>query len=296
MSNLTNFIGALPSAVSQGLIWGIMAIGVYITYRILDVSDLTVDGSFCTGGVTFVVLFTGGMNLWLAILIAFLVGALTGLVTGLLHTQCGIPAILAGILTQLGLWSVNLAIMSMKANVSINVIDKESLNRLLVSLRFVQDALYGGIAYIEPDYPSLVFAKDGEIYDFDGIRSIAIGGAYSVDWAYRVMHRWGWWDDEQPSDAIRARVEEQLVRADWKVDAVLSHTVPFRYIPVETFLPGIDQSGVDNSTERWLDEIEARLTYRHWFAGHYHTEKTVDRLRIMFNDILEFTPAVSGTG
>ena len=143
MSNLTNFIGALPSAVSQGLIWGIMAIGVYITYRILDVSDLTVDGSFCTGGVTFVVLFTGGMNLWLAILIAFLVGALTGLVTGLLHTQCGIPAILAGILTQLGLWSVNLAIMSMKANVSINVIDKESLNRLLVSLRFVQDVAKG---------------------------------------------------------------------------------------------------------------------------------------------------------
>ena len=159
-----------------------------------------------------------------------------------------------------------------------------------------EDDWHGGIAYIEPDYPSLVFAKDGEIYDFDGIRSIAIGGAYSVDWAYRVMHRWGWWDDEQPSDAIRARVEEQLVRADWKVDAVLSHTVPFRYIPVETFLPGIDQSGVDNSTERWLDEIEARLTYRHWFAGHYHTEKTVDRLRIMFNDILEFTPAVSGTG
>ena len=143
MTNLTNFIGALPSAISQGLIWGIMAIGVYITYRILDVSDLTVDGSFCTGGVTFVVLFSGGMNLWLALFIAFLVGAVTGLATGLLHTLCGIPAILAGILTQLGLWSVNLAIMSMKANVSINVIDKASLDRLLVSLRFVQDVAKG---------------------------------------------------------------------------------------------------------------------------------------------------------
>ena len=140
---MENFMGALPSAISQGLIWGIMAIGVYITFRILDVSDLTVDGSFCTGGVTFVVLFSGGMNIWLAMACAFLVGMLTGLVTGLLHTACGIPAILAGILTQLGLWSVNLAIMSMKANVSINVINKESLDKLLVSLRFVQDVAKG---------------------------------------------------------------------------------------------------------------------------------------------------------
>ena len=138
-----NFLNALPGAISQGLIWGIMAIGVYITYRILDFSDLTVDGSICTGGVTFVVLFSSGMNIWLALLIAMLAGAATGLVTGLLHTACGIPAILAGILTQLGLWSVNLAIMSMKANVSINVIDKETLNKLLVSLRFVQDVAKG---------------------------------------------------------------------------------------------------------------------------------------------------------
>ena len=140
---MENFISALPSAISQGLIWGIMAIGVYITFRILDVSDLTVDGSFCTGGVTFVVLFSAGWNIWLAMLAAFVVGMLTGLVTGLLHTLCGIPAILAGILTQLGLWSVNLAIMSMKANVSINVINKENLNKLLVSLRFVQDVAKG---------------------------------------------------------------------------------------------------------------------------------------------------------
>ena len=140
---MENFISALPSAISQGLIWGIMAIGVYITFRILDVSDLTVDGSFCTGGVTFVVLFSAGMNIWLAMLAAFVVGMLTGLVTGLLHTFCGIPAILAGILTQLGLWSVNLAIMSMKANVSINVIQKENLDKLLVSLRFVQDVAKG---------------------------------------------------------------------------------------------------------------------------------------------------------
>ena len=138
-----NFIGALPGAVSQGLIWGIMAIGVYITYKILDIADLTVDGSFCTGGATFVVLFGAGANVWLALLAALLVGMMTGLATGLLHTACGIPAILAGILTQLGLWSVNLAIMGMKANTSINVLNEENLNRLMVSLRFVQEVASG---------------------------------------------------------------------------------------------------------------------------------------------------------
>lgn len=140
---MLSFIDALPGAISQGLIWGIMAIGVYITYKILDVADLTVDGSFCTGGATFVVLFGAGVNLWLALLAALLAGMLAGLVTGLLHTLCGIPAILAGILTQLGLWSVNLAIMGMKANVAINVIDQANLERLLVSLRFVQGVAKG---------------------------------------------------------------------------------------------------------------------------------------------------------
>ncbi|MDD6160832.1 MAG: ABC transporter permease, partial [Oscillospiraceae bacterium] len=140
---MLSFLNALPGAVSQGLIWGIMAIGVYITYKILDIADLTVDGSFCTGGATFAVLFGKGVNIWVALLCAIIAGVLAGLVTGLLHTFCGIPAILSGILTQLGLWSVNLAIMSMKANVSINIIDSEILNKLLVSLRFVQDVAKG---------------------------------------------------------------------------------------------------------------------------------------------------------
>ena len=133
-----SFINALPGAVSQGLIWGIMAIGVYITYKILDVADLTVDGSFCTGGATFVVLYGAGIDLWVALLCAFLAGVLAGLVTGVLHTLCGIPAILSGILTQLALWSVNLAIMGMKANVAINIIDRENLERLLISSRFLR--------------------------------------------------------------------------------------------------------------------------------------------------------------
>ena len=116
-----------------------MAIGVYITYKILDIADLTVDGSFCTGGAVCVMMIAGGCNVWLALLCAILAGMLTGLATGLLHTACGIPAILAGILTQLGLWSVNLAIMGMKANQALNV----NKQPLLVSLRYLQEVAKG---------------------------------------------------------------------------------------------------------------------------------------------------------
>lgn len=140
---MLSFLNALPGAVSQGLIWGIMAIGVYITYKILDIADLTVDGSFCTGGAVFVMLFSGGVNIWAALLAAALAGMLAGLVTGLLNTLCGIPAILSGILTQLGLYSINMSIMDFKASVAINVTQADTLEKLLVSLRFVQGAIKG---------------------------------------------------------------------------------------------------------------------------------------------------------
>ena len=136
---MSSFLNALPGAVSQGLIWGIMAIGVYITYKLLDIADLTVDGSFCTGGAVGVMMIVAGCPIWLALICAVLVGMLAGLATGLLHTACGIPAILAGILTQLGLYSVNMAIMGMKANQSLNV----NNYRLLVSLRYLQDVAKG---------------------------------------------------------------------------------------------------------------------------------------------------------
>ena len=108
---IATLCNALPSAVSQGVIWGIMAFGVYITYRILDVADLTVDGSIATGGAVAAVLIIGGCNVWVAMIAAFLVGMLAGLATGLFHTFMGIPAILAGILTQLSLYSINLRIL-----------------------------------------------------------------------------------------------------------------------------------------------------------------------------------------
>lgn len=112
-------LSTLPGAIAQGLIWGIMAIGVYITYKILDIADLTVDGSMCTGAAVCAVMLIKGINPYLCILAALLVGMLAGAVTGLIHTALGIPAILAGILTQLILWSVNLKIMG-KANISIS--------------------------------------------------------------------------------------------------------------------------------------------------------------------------------
>ena len=132
--NFTSLLNAMPGAVAQGLIWGIMAIGVYITYRILDVADLTVDGSIATGGAVAGMLILAGFNVWVALLVAFLVGMLTGLVTGLFHTAMGIPAILAGILTQLALYSVNLRIMDNKANTAISANKYD----LLVSLRNVR--------------------------------------------------------------------------------------------------------------------------------------------------------------
>ena len=135
MNFFSALLNSLPGAVGQGLIWGLMAIGVYLTFRILDVADLTVDGSLATGGALCVVMIRLGCNPWVALLCAFLVGMAAGLVTGLLHTRCGIPAILAGILTQLALYSVNLRIMGGKANLPAGV-DKYDL---LVSQRYVRD-------------------------------------------------------------------------------------------------------------------------------------------------------------
>lgn len=119
--SLTALFNAMPGAVAQGLIWGIMAIGVYITYKVLDLADLTVDGSMATGGAVCVMLMLNGWNVWAALLCAVIAGMLAGLCTGIFHTAMSIPPILAGILTQLSLYSVNLAIMGFKANQGINV-------------------------------------------------------------------------------------------------------------------------------------------------------------------------------
>lgn len=134
---LANFLGAMPGTISQGLIWGIMAIGLYLTYQVLNLSDLTVDGSICTGGAVCVMLITAGVPVPLAMAGAVLAGMLCGLVTGLLHTFMGIPAILSGILTQLSLYSVNLKIMG-KPNVALSVRNYD----LLISLNYVKNPFF----------------------------------------------------------------------------------------------------------------------------------------------------------
>lgn len=148
-----------------------------------------------------------------------------------------------------------------------------------------KEKLYrGGTVWYEGEYPNILFAKDGEIYDFDGRKCIVIGGAYSVDKFYRLAMGWHWFPDEQPSPEIKRRVEEQLASVHYMVDAVLSHTCPVKYEPVETFMPNIDQSKVDKSTESWLGEIESKLTYEKWYCGHYHIAKKIDKLQFMFED------------
>ena len=147
---------------------------------------------------------------------------------------------------------------------------------------------HGGKVYVEEAHPNLLFAMDGELFDLNGLQTIVIGGAYSVDKFRRLQNHWSWWPDEQPSDETKQKVERTLDRLGWKIDIVLSHTVPLKYEPVEAFLPMVDQSTVDRSTEVWLDKIEDRLSYRRWYAGHYHIEKRIDRLKIMFQSFREF--------
>ena len=133
--NVLSLLNAMPGAIAQGLIWGIMAIGVFITYKVLDYADLTVDGTMATGGAVCIMLMMNGVNVFIALLCAIIAGMLAGLFTGLFHTAMGIPAILAGILTQLSLYSINLVVMGGKANQAVSV----TKYQLLVSSRYVKE-------------------------------------------------------------------------------------------------------------------------------------------------------------
>ena len=143
---------------------------------------------------------------------------------------------------------------------------------------------HGGTVYIEEAHPSIIFAKDGEVYDFNGKKAIVIGGAYSIDKFYRLMRGYAWFENEQPSEEIKKCVEEKLDEINWSVDYVFSHTVPIKYEPIEVFLPRIDQSKVDKSTEIWLGKLEEKLQYQKWYCGHYHTKKVVDRIQLLFEN------------
>ena len=147
---------------------------------------------------------------------------------------------------------------------------------------------HDGIVYYEESYPNILFAKDGEVYNFNNHKVLVIGGAYSVDKYFRLSRGYNWYESEQPDNETKNKVKEVLKRLDNKVDIILSHTCPYKYIPREMFLDGIDQSTVDNSTEYFLDEIEESTDYNLWYCGHYHTDKKIDNIIFMFHKIEEF--------
>lgn len=145
----------------------------------------------------------------------------------------------------------------------------------------------GGIVFYEEAYPNLLYAKDGEIYHIGDKDICILGGAYSVDKEYRLLRGWHWFSDEQMSDDVKQRCLDNLEKHNWKVDYVFSHTVPFSCEPVEFFLPYIDQSTVDKSTELFLEDIKQRLTYEKWFAGHYHCDiEKPDNVFIMYKEVI----------
>lgn len=146
----------------------------------------------------------------------------------------------------------------------------------------------GGIVYAEQEYPNLLFAKDGEIYDLGGRKVVVIGGAYSIDKFYRITGGLPWFPTEQPDEVIKSYVESQLEKANWRVDDVLTHTAPLKHEPRWAFLPNINQGLVDKTTELWLDTIEDRLTYSNWYCGHYHVDGYQGTVKIMYEEIEEF--------
>ena len=145
----------------------------------------------------------------------------------------------------------------------------------------------GGIVFYEEEYPNILFAKDGEVYQVGDKKAIAIGGAYSVDKEYRLSVGLPWFESEQPTSEIKERVEKQLQRYDWNIDYIFSHTAPLKYEPVDLFLDFINQDKVDKSTEEWLSKIESKLSYEKWWFGHYHGNREYADAYMLFEEIRE---------
>ena len=143
--------------------------------------------------------------------------------------------------------------------------------------------MFGGKVFIEDKYPNLIFAKDGETYNINDKKILVIGGAYSVDKNYRISHGYKWFKDEQLSykemDNILTNIKGE------HFDIVLTHTCPFKYEPVETFMSGINQSEIDKRMEHFLDEVEENIDYDKWYCGHYHIDKEKDKVEFMFQKI-----------
>ena len=146
--------------------------------------------------------------------------------------------------------------------------------------------MFGGKVFIEEEYPNLIFAKNGELYDIDNKKVLVIGGAYSVDKNYRIIYGYPWFKDEQLSKEEMNNILNKYKGQN--IDIVLSHTCPLKYEPTEVFMKCIDQSDVDKSMEKFLDKVEESIDYDKWYCGHYHTEKKIDKLEFMFGRIKVF--------
>lgn len=154
-----------------------------------------------------------------------------------------------------------------------------------------QHFFHGGSVLIEDAYPNIIFGLDGEVYDFNGLRTMVIGGAYSVDKEYRQMMGWNWWPDEQPDEQTKEYVENVLDFNGREMDVFLTHTGPESSIPTEAFLSGIDQSKVDKTTDLFLEHIKNTTSFKRWYFGHFHIDKVCDESNknyVLFNSIIEF--------
>lgn len=150
-----------------------------------------------------------------------------------------------------------------------------------------QKKWHGGIVYYEETHPTILFAKDGEVYDLAGKKGVAIGGAYSADKSFRLLLGLPWFSEEQPSEQIKAYVETQLEKQNWTVDFVFSHTCPLMYEPWEKYAGIIDKKDMDQSTEQWLDRIASKLDYKCWYFGHYHDNICYERAELLYEEIKE---------
>lgn len=144
---------------------------------------------------------------------------------------------------------------------------------------------FSGIVYQEDAYSNLLFAKDSEIYNLNQKKVLVIGGAFSVNKELMIQNGYKWFKDEQPSFKIKQKVLENLEKNNNKVDVILSHTCPYKYLPHEMFHIGVDQNKVDQSLERFLDKLENSVNYQKWYCGHFHTDKIIDKMVFMFEGI-----------
>ncbi len=152
---------------------------------------------------------------------------------------------------------------------------------------YKEKEMYGGKVYIEDEYPNLIFAKNGEFYNIENNRFLVIGGAYSVDKYQLLKNKLNWFKEEQLTNKEKKNIINKCTGE--KVDYILSHTCPYKYIPREAFLPGIDERLVDNSMEYFLDKIEEIVSYDKWYCGHYHISKEIDKLEFLHYDIKEIS-------